>query len=457
MGKNGFMRLGLKITAGVVGILAAASYATGLTPAYVANAPTMLTGFGAMVACSAKYVSGINAKQNLSDIGSYSPLLANLEVTYDDSARRVEAGFLGLKTTSAQYREGLGCALDIGDTTSLDRAKIPPMLAKSNALWPRGNTVHASGGVAQALLEEILAADNDAGLQTRALLVAKGGQLVAEVYAPGFDHTSKLLGWSMAKSFNALMVGNMEMRGLIDPAKKPVFAEWADDERAHISLDDMLHMASGLDLPEVYEPGEAVTEMLFTAHSGADIGLAAGVVADPGTHWGYSSGTSLLLSKLVYDRAGGTLDDTLADLSTHFIAPMGLTDFVLQTDPSGVFLGSSFMLASARDWARMGQVMLNGGTLNGHRIVTEDWVKRALTPNATTNKKAYGYQFWLNRGDSTPRWPGLPADSYAALGSRDQQVMIIPSKDTVIVRLGWSPDGKYPISKNFTQILAVGE
>jgi len=450
------MHKSFKVTLGAVGILAVASFTSGYTPAYMANAPAVLTGIGAMLTCSARYVSGIEPEQNFKDLTSYSPLLENLEITYDDAARRVEAGLFGMKSASAQYREGLGCALDIGDTSPLDVAQIPAKPEEPNALWPLGNKVLAPNTAIQQTLENIMAADNAAGLQTRALLVVKDGQVAGETYADGFDARSKLLGWSMAKSFNALMLGNMEMRGLIDPAKKPVFDAWTEGERADISLENMLHMASGLDLSEVYDPGEAVTAMLFTAQNPAAVGLEAELLAAPGTHYDYSSATSLLLSKLVFDAAGGTLNASLENLDTHFIRPMGMQDFVMEVDPSGVFLGSSFMLASARDWARMGQIMLNGGTLNGHRFVTEGWVKRALATNATENKKAYGYQFWLNRGDANPRWPGLPADAYAALGSREQQVMMFPSENMIIVRLGWTLDGKYPISKNFSQILAAG-
>lgn len=449
------MTKGLKITLVAAGVLAAASYASGITPTYVANAPAMGTGLAAMLACSARYVSGIEPEQNKQDLITYSPVLEPIEIIYDDAAMRVEADFLGIHTTAAQHREGLGCALEIGDTSPLDAAKIPNDAKPPKALWPLGGMVEAPIVSVQEKLEEILMEDNAAGLQTRALLAVKGGRIVGEVYAEGFDASSKLIGWSMSKSFNAIMLGNMEMRGVIDPAKKPLFEAWEDDERADISVDDMLHMASGLDLSEVYAPGTAVTNMLFTAHSSTEVGLSVGMANRPGTRYDYSSGTSNLLSRLVFDAAGGTIDKSLKNLHEYFVRPMGLTDFVLETDPSGLFLGSSFMMASARDWARMGQLMLNKGELNGHRIVSEGWVVRALTPNHTENKKAYGYQFWLNRGDKTPRWPDLPTDAYAALGSREQVTMSIPSKDMVIVRLGWAMDGTYPVSKNFAEIIAV--
>lgn len=445
----------VKVSLGVVALLAVASYASGVTPTYIVNAPAMSTGLSAMLTCSKRYVSGLDPDQNKRDLVTYSPALEPIEVTYDDDARRVEADFLGLKTTAAQYREGLGCALEIGDTDHLDAAVAPILLEEPNALWPVGEKVSSRHVSVQAKLDELLAKDNAAGLQTRALLVVRDGQVIAEAYGSGVNASSKLIGWSMSKSFNAVMVGNAEMRGLIDPEQKPLFEAWAGDDRAEISLEDMMHMASGLDLSEIYVPGSAVTEMLFTSHNSTEIGVSVGLAEEPGTYYDYSSGTSNLMSRLVFDAVGGTVDAGLENLYQNFLAPMGMRNTVIETDPSGVFLGSSFMMASARDWARMGQLMLNGGELNGHRIVTQDWVERALTPNNTKNKKAYGYQFWLNRGDAEPRWPDLPADSYAALGSREQVTMIIPSADMVIVRLGWAMDGTYPVSENFAEIVSA--
>jgi hypothetical protein len=90
--------------------------------------------------------------------------------------------------------------------------------------------------------------------------------------------------------------------------------------------------------------------------------------------------------------------------------------------------------------------------LNGQRIVSEDWVQRTVQPNNSSNYRAYGYQWWLNDGDQRPRWPDLPADAYAAMGNRQQLLMVIPSADTVIVRLGWT-SGNYPASQRFAGIL----
>ncbi len=96
--------------------------------------------------------------------------------------------------------------------------------------------------------------------------------------------------------------------------------------------------------------------------------------------------------------------------------------------------------------------MLNEGELNGARLLSHAWVERAKTPNASGNDPRYGYQFWLNTGGSVLRWPELPVDAYAMMGNRHQTVMIIPSRDIVLVRLGWTA-GSYPVAGNFSVLL----
>jgi CubicO group peptidase (beta-lactamase class C family) len=107
---------------------------------------------------------------------------------------------------------------------------------------------------------------------------------------------------------------------------------------------------------------------------------------------------------------------------------------------------------SARDWARLGEMMVSGGTINGQRLVSEEWVARATRPNESENFKSYGFQWWLNRGNAELRWPELPEDAYAANGNRQQSLMIIPSEELVLVRLGWTA-GRYPVNERFSEIL----
>ena len=97
--------------------------------------------------------------------------------------------------------------------------------------------------------------------------------------------------------------------------------------------------------------------------------------------------------------------------------------------------------------------MVYGGTLNGHRIVTEQWVTRATQPNTSANEKAYGFQWWLNAGDDQLRFPDLPSEAFIANGNRQQIVMVVPSQESVILRLGWT-EGSYPVNDRFREILS---
>jgi len=172
----------------------------------------------------------------------------------------------------------------------------------------------------------------------------------------------------------------------------------------------------------------------------------------PGRRFNYSSGTANLLARVYFDKVGGNQGnyDTYRE-SIH--QSLAFQNAIFEVDASGVFMGSSYLYASARDWARIGQLMLNGGAINGARIMTDDWVSRATTANISENQRAYGYQWWLNQGNEELRWSDIPADAYSAQGNRQQYLMVIPSLDLVIVRLGWTAGG-YPVNEIFSEIIS---
>ena len=417
---------------------------------YITDGPAVSTGIGAKLLCSAEYVIGNDREQAFADVSQYSPILGQLEVTYNEEARSVTASFLGLDEKTASYIPGLGCAIDFNGHAVRQTINTRDLPA-NDAAWPAGDLVDTIDPSLQAQLDDIVAQDNREGLNTRALLVVHDGRIVAERYAQMTTERTRLLGWSMAKSLTAIMLGNLEMRGLIDLTAAPDFDGWSSGPRADIRIDHLLTMTDGLDFSEQYAPGDDATAMLFTAPSAADYAMAKPLAHEPGTQFNYSSGTANLLARLYTDTVGSpqAAYDALLD---HVLIPMGFQHATLEMDASGAFVGSSYLYASARDWARMGQMMLNGGTLNGQRVVAAEWVTRAITPNNSGNEKAYGYQWWLNDGDDTLRFPTLPADAYFASGNREQTVMVIPSENTVIVRLGWT-SGNYPEGLRFRRIL----
>ncbi|MEX2469069.1 MAG: serine hydrolase, partial [Pseudohongiellaceae bacterium] len=379
---------------------------------------------------------GHSREQAYDDLVQYSPVLAQLSVSYDDEARAVSASLLGLDTKSASYRPGLGCAVDYPGSNG--RGRIEPILIPASlAPWPAGRSVTTRRAGMQSLLEDIVARDNALGLNTRALLVVHGGEIIGEAYAQEADARTPLLGWSMAKSLIAVMLGNLELRGLLDPEAAAPFPAWAGDERAAIRIVDMLTMTDGLDFSEEYNPGDDATAMLFTSPSMSDYALARPLANPPGTVFSYSSGTANLLARLHQEIHGGP-QAAYEDFMNFIYEPLGFQHAVFETDASGVFAGSSYFYASARDWARLGQLMLDGGEINGTRVVSTDWVQRATAPNPSQNDRAYGYQWWLNAGNARLRLPALPEESFYANGNRQQFVIVVPSADAVIVRLGWT-------------------
>ena len=216
--------------------------------------------------------------------------------------------------------------------------------------------------------------------------------------------------------------------------------------------ENLLQMSSGLEFDETYAPGSDSTRMLFTEPSASDVALESSLQFAPGTHHSYSSGTTNIISRWLFQRVGDSAQSMFGFIHRELYQPLGMRHTVLEPDPSGVPVGSSYIYASARDWGRLGQLMLNNGEWNGEQLLEADWVRRATEPNSSENYRAYGYQFWLNRGDEALRWPSLPADAYFMSGNRAQSVMIVPSAKAVVVRLGWS-SGRYPMTDNFRHLL----
>ncbi|MBN8430912.1 serine hydrolase [Microbulbifer salipaludis] len=417
------------------------------------NAVRVATGMGAKLACSGHYVSGFDPARNLDDLASYSA--ANRLLNLEYANQRVTASLFGLGKTSASYRPGLGCTLDIGDTRALDQVKLEPVNPgqwhSATGEWPQGSAAPHIAPKLQQTLDQILARDNQSGLQTRALLVVQDGKLVAESYADGITAQTPLLGWSMGKSLTAMMVGRLQALQPQQDTSSPLFPEWSDARR-QISLQNLLQMTSGLDFDETYAPGSDATRMLFSARSASEVALQSTLAHTPGTHFSYSSGTTNLLARWLHNQLGGSPQASLDFLQRQIMVPLGMRHTTFEVDASGVFVGSSYIYASARDWARLGLLMLNDGVWDEQRLLPEGWVAAARRRNHSENDPAYGYQFWLNRGGETLRFPELPEDSYFMLGNRKQVVMISPTTGTVIVRLGWSA-GDYPTGQNFAQLL----
>jgi CubicO group peptidase (beta-lactamase class C family) len=197
-------------------------------------------------------------------------------------------------------------------------------------------------------------------------------------------------------------------------------------------------MQSGLTWNEEYDLGTPITEMLYSQPDMAAFAAGQPLAHQPGSYQQYSSGsTNILCDQLT---AGS---ENPADLPRKEIfAPLGLSSAVWEPDGAGNPVCSSYLWATPRDWAAIGQFALQDGTWNGQRLIPEGWMKQATTalPVEKSEEQGYAAGWWVNRqANGTLVDPTLPADAYWASGHDGQRVYVVPSADLVVVRLGFSP------------------
>jgi hypothetical protein len=278
--------------------------------------------------------------------------------------------------------------------------------------------------------------------RTRAVVVAQHGRLIAERYAPGFDRDSPFAGWSLSKSVMSALVGILIGEGRMSLQDAALWPEWrAPDPRASINIEDLLRMRSGLQFSEEYSDlSSDVIEMLFSTPDVVSYAVNRPLTAPPGSVWSYASGTTNILS--------GILRRTVGEERYHawprhkLFDPMGMESAVMEVDAVGNFVSSSFMLATARDWARFGQLFLQDGIWVGRPILPVGWARFCVTPTPQSPAGKYGAHWWLKLqpdiGGATPAAARIPPDAFFAVGHEGQTLTVIPSRGLVVVRLGLS-------------------
>jgi CubicO group peptidase (beta-lactamase class C family) len=283
--------------------------------------------------------------------------------------------------------------------------------------------------------------------QTRAVLVVYDGRLVAERYAAGIDREMPLLGWSMSKSVTNALVGILVKEGKLDIQKSAPVPEWRGDPRkAGITIDQLLRMSSGLAFDEIYQPMADTPRMLYDSYDFGRFAAAKPLEAEPDSKWHYSSGTSNILARIVRRCVEHTYPHYFQFIYEKLFDRIGMHSAVMEPDASGTFVGSSYTFATPLDWARFGLLYLQDGIWENERILPSGWVAYSTTPTAAAPRGQYGAHFWLNAGaagnPASRKWPNAPRDAFAALGYQEQQVIVIPSRETVLVRFGATVDRK---------------
>ena len=271
---------------------------------------------------------------------------------------------------------------------------------------------------------------------TLAVVVQHRGEVVAEAYADGVTAGTTLISWSMAKSITHALVGMAQMDGLLDVRATTGIAHWQNDDRKHITLQHLLEMRSGLAWIEDYVEGNEsdVIEMLFGAGKDDHAAYAINqqLSSTPGSEWYYSSGTTNIISRLLGDALGdknSSHDKTQSFMQTRLFDAIGMASATAQFDLVGTFVGSSYVYATARDFAKFGELYLRDGIWDNKRVLPSGWVDHARAQTVIDDEtgQGYGAHWWTQPGE--PR-------SLIASGYEGQQIFVLPERDLVIVRLG---------------------
>ena len=431
--------------------------AMALTAVWARDIPKVATGFVANVLCSETFVTGADPARIFAETTAAMPgtgLIGwALDYKIDRARRDVTVTLFGLGRSHAVYREGLGCHLDHGGAV----ADIPLPATEAKPSQPSlpeiaGPSVVApqSPQLAAALDRAFAEPEQPPFRRTKAIVVVRDGQVVAERYANGYGVETPILGFSATKSVMSALTGILVRKGKLTLDQPAPIAAWqgAGDPRQAITVDHLLRHTAGLalgsslsaSLASVLEP---VNRMKFMESDMAAYAESIALETPPGTAWNYNDGNTVILSHLIRDAAGGRASDVLRLARQELFDPLGMRHVTLEFDAAGTPEGSTQMLMPARDWARFGMLYLNDGVAGAKRILPEGWVKYSAspTPNAWVGM---GAGFWTNQGDSFGAGyrieRGWPRDAFFAKGTIGQYVIIIPSERLVIVRLGRSPN-----------------
>ncbi|MED5617858.1 serine hydrolase domain-containing protein [Ideonella sp. BN130291] len=418
----------------------AAAALSGCAALQADKAVRVATGLTSELVCSGTFISGLPPERSFDELVLTMPGMGlvgwALAYQVDRRHREVTASVAGGFTSRAAYREGLGCVLGPGGDTPA-ALPMPPLPA---ALVPDIAGPQVVAATPPALAAAVDRAFEAPGQRTRAIVVLHQGRVVAERYAEGIGPDTPLIGFSMTKSVLNALAGLLVRDGRLQLHQPVPLAAWAggQDARHAITPDQLLRQVSGLDMPQANSGFDITAQIMFTEPDTAAAAARLPLAAAPGTRWNYSDGHYQLLSRVLRDAAGGGRADLPAYAARELFGPLGMRHASFNTDASGTPVGAFGLQASARDWARFGQLYLADGMAGGRRLLPAGWVRYSTTPTLDTG---YGAGWWLNPPGEVPGWgipwglPHAPRDTFFARGYRGQFTIVVPSRQLVIVCL----------------------
>lgn len=360
--------------------------------------------------------------------------LVDVEVDWSDT----------LPPRLAWHEQGGGCTLGpIGMVEPPVRETVSRADPNSVFVW---NQTVAKGNL-RPVRDRAFGEGYGKGTRTTAIVIAGGaGNNLFWQYANGFGPKTPQRTWSVAKSIAATLVGAAVQRGEIAVKDSAGLGESDGDPRRTVTIDHLLRMASGRYSDT---PGNRTDPLYWGGATVDEVALDWPLVAKPGSTYRYANNDTLAAIAAIKS----TFDE---HPPAAFFKQLGMRDTTAETDWQGNYILSSQVWTTARDLATFGQLYLNDGKLpDGTRILPEGWVQYVSSPSGPQPEGEFGYGagFWLlNKSE------GVPPDSFAAFGNRGQYVVIVPSRNVVIVRRGEDPAGsRFDIAAFTRDVLAALE
>ncbi|MEG1452643.1 serine hydrolase domain-containing protein [Brevundimonas sp.] len=426
-------------------------------PEAIASQPAqqraLAAGYKALTVCSAlktaeeagssRTVASVEANELVGIYAELAPIIGHLvaevtaegvSVAWDDQA----------PARVASYRAGQGCVIQPMGYVS--GPSLAPVVRHSDAKDMATGAVAGNAAGLDQVIQSALSQGYGTGTNTTGVVVLQNGKRVAESYAEGFGANTPQRTWSVAKSIAGTLIGAAVQRGEVKVSDRADIANWqvAGDPRAAITIESLMRMSSGL----TSDTAGNRTDALYFGGTTADEQAAGWPLLHPvGSTYRYANNDTLLAVMAI---AKGFE----AHPPAAFFDRLGMTRTYAETDWRGNYILSSQVWTTARDLSRLGQLYLNDGVWEGERILPQGWgrfVSIPSGPQPPTGNFGYGATFWVfNRSE------GVPADTYAANGNRGQYIVIIPSRQIVIVRRGEDPAGKsFDIAAFSRDVLAM--
>lgn len=423
---------------------------------YLNQLMPVITGYAAKNLSSGVFVAGRTQESLEKEDLNFSFIKYNKN-TIDFEKKEVTSRFLWGKS-KAIYIHGFGCTLvnDFSEEEIRNRPYqiVEPLPENPDTIaWPMGDLISDSipVGINMEKLKSAVAqamSDTIPSKGTFALMVVYKGYPVAETYRKDFTPKNRFLSWSMAKSLTNTLVGLRVKDAQLDINQPLNLDEWKSDNRKNITLNNLLHMNSGLEWNEDYGNLSDVTVMLHKFGNMGAFTATKDQLSPVDSVWLYSSGTTNLVSMYLRSTFPSDADYYRFPREALF-NKIGMRNTVWETDASGTLVGSSYVYATMRDYARFALLYMNKGNWLGEQLIPENWVDYTITPALGSNGK-YGAFFWLNlSGDQ----PDAPKDTYMCKGHDGQFIFIIPSRELIVIRTGYSKKGEFDTNLMLKKIL----